>query len=255
MTTAMIYVIVSGPCYTALGIESSEASEALGIPLNQMARVAAYDGEMTDEDREYLNSILPLEEYKNRYYPCTTDMLKWSEGFDNDALEDGIWSHWFSMLVRNPRLYFEAWELQTFGFWAVNTEQQVGGYSWNISAGVPINTSQESVEDLRETLGVNPASMATDERLTDLFPVDSWSVPISWLFWTASYLLLATILCKKPMWGISLIPSIAIILTLFVATPTCYWPRYGALLQFCIPVYVVFVYLLFISGPRRSRRF
>ncbi len=242
-----IYLMVTGPVYTSLGVQEVEAAEGAGIPLNQMARVAALGGEMSDSDKEYLGSIIPFDEYPSRYYPCCTDNLKWSEGFDNEALGNGMWSHWFSMLIKNPKMYFDAWVLQTFGFWTVNTEQAVGGWAKNIDSGVPYNFDQDYREKLSDTYGINAGTLALDETLRSYFPFDSWSVPISWLFWAASYLVLLVVLGGRATWALGILPSLGAAFTLLLATPIWYWPRYGAVLQLCIPLYLAVAYVLFRS--------
>lgn len=72
----VLCLVVTGPIYRALGVASSPKAESVGILLNQMARVAALDGDMSESDREYLNSIVPLDEYKTLYSPTCTDSLK-----------------------------------------------------------------------------------------------------------------------------------------------------------------------------------
>lgn len=67
--TLALCLVVTGPVYRALDVTSSPKVESVGILLNQMARVAALDGDMTESDREYLNSIVPLDEYKTLYSP------------------------------------------------------------------------------------------------------------------------------------------------------------------------------------------
>ena len=49
-------LLITGPIYNALGISPNEKVEGLGIPLNQMARVVAYDGDMSESDKEYMSS-------------------------------------------------------------------------------------------------------------------------------------------------------------------------------------------------------
>ena len=253
----LVYLVVSGPIYSSMGIVKSEASEGVGVPLNQMARVAALGGEMTEGDREYLDSIIPFDEYPLHYYPCCTDNLKWSKDFSNQALVDGMWSHWLSMLLNNPRAYFEAWELQTFGFWTVNTEQAAGntadGWVWNVSGGKPKNLNEAGVQALSDSYQINASDLSLNEVARSLFPVDTWSVPIGWLFWVACYLALLLLLCGRSRWVLGLIPSIGVALTLLLASPIWYWPRYGAVLQFCIPYYLLIAYLLFC--PKRIRTF
>lgn len=245
----LVFFVVAGPVYTALHVAPSAKAESVGVPLNQMARVAALDGDMTESDREYLNSILPIDEYKSTYYPCCTDNLKWSGHFSDSALGSNMWEHWFSMLVRNPNAFFQAWELQTFGFWTINTEQQAG-WSWNISGGVPRNANPDFVGELAN-LDISSNPMALDENWTALFPIDSWSVPIGWLFWLVVYLVCCLGISKRGSWLLFLMPSLILLGTLAIASPIYYWPRYGAALQFLIPFFL----LLFVFLFRNARVF
>ncbi len=239
----LVFFVVTGPIYTVLGVSPSAKSESVGVPLNQMARVAALDGDMTESDREYLNSILPIEEYKSRYCPGCTDNLKFSPHFDNAPLGRGMWKHWVSLLIQNPNMYFQAWELQTFGFWTVNTEDQAG-WSWNIDGGVPRNVDPGKVTQL-EDFDISSNPMALDEHWTSLFPTDSWSVPIGWLFWLVAYLVCCLAVSKRGSWIIFLAPSFVLLGTLVIASPIYYWPRYGAALQFLIPFFILLFVLLF----------
>ena len=104
-------LLITGPIYNSLGISPNEKVEGLGIPLNQMARVVAYDGDTTESDKEYMSSLLPLEQYQEVYAPTCTDPLKWNAQFNPEPLTDDFWPHWLSMLVKNPFVYFEAWEM------------------------------------------------------------------------------------------------------------------------------------------------
>ena len=241
-TVFCLFAVVTGPIYSVMGVQPSEESEAVGVPLNQMARVAALDGEMTESDKCYLDSIIPIEEYRNRYHPCCTDLLKWSDGFNNESLKDGMWGHWASMLVLNPNAYLQAWELQTFGFWAVNTEDQAG-WSWNVSGGAPRNISISGAAVLGD-LGIHPSIFAINENALGFFPVDSWSLPVSWLFWLSSYLAVVLLLTRKRLWILGLVPSLVLVFTLFVASPICYWPRYAVLLQLALPYYLLILLFL-----------
>lgn len=245
----LVFGIVTGPIYSFGGVVPSEASESVGIPLNQMARVVALDGEMSESDREYMNSIYPLEEYKSTYTPCCTDNLKWAPNFNNSALSEGLWGHWASMLVRNPNAYFQAWELQTYGFWAVNPGNSDRLWSGNISSGVPRNASAAYVDQL-VPYGIEPNPAALDESWNSMLPIDSWSIPVSWLFWAVLYLSICLFAEDKGRWVFALIPSIILVATLVIASPIYYWSRYGAALQFLIPMYALIFFLLF--GKKKS---
>ena len=235
------YMTITGPVYKALNVTPSEKAESIGILLNQMARVAALDGDMTESDKEYLNSILPYESYKTVYTPTCTDSLKWNSSFDNEALENDFFKHWFSLLVQNPRVYFESWELQTFGFWAVN--QPLPREAENISGGVPRNTTSTYAADL-DIYQINAENKLGHDSLRDVFTQDNYSVPISIILWVLILLSICLCLSGRKSWLIALIPSLALLATLVIASPIWYWPRYGAAVQFLIPFYIALVVLM-----------
>lgn len=229
---------ITGPVYRTLDVAPSPRAESVGILLNQMARVAALDGDMTESDREYLNSIVPLDEYKTLYTPTCTDNLKWSASFNSAALENGFFGHWLSLFAQNPRAYFEAWELQTFGFWAIN--QPDAHSRLNISSGIPRNTVEAYATDLN-VYQINAENKLEHDSLRDVFPQDSRSIPISIIFWTVLFLSICLCLSGRARWIIALVPSLALLGTLIVASPIWYWPRYGAAVQFLIPFYVALI--------------
>ena len=43
---------------------------------------------------------------------------------------------------------------------------------------------------------------------------------------------------------LALAPSLGLIATLLLASPIWYWPRYGAAVQFLLPVYLMFFLLI-----------
>ena len=233
-------LLITGPIYNALGISPNEKVEGLGVPLNQMARVVAYDGDMSESDKEYMSSLLPLEQYQEVYAPTCTDPLKWNAQFNPEPLTDGFWTHWLSMLAKNPLVYFEAWEMQTFGFWTVNHPSVVFHQS-NISGGVP-----RTAEDPRgaPSLGIQPKNLFGNELVYSILPYDNYSIPIGWLTWLLLFISMAFALAKKAKWILPLIPSLALILSLLIASPIWYWERYAAALQFLLPFYIAMFFVI-----------
>lgn len=236
--TLALCLVVAGPIYRALDVTSSPKVESVGILLNRMARVAALDGDITESGRGYLHSIVPPDECKTLYSPTCTDNLKWSASFNSTALEDDFFGHWLSSLIQNPRVYFETWELQTFGFWVVNQPDVY--VKLNISGEVPRNTVEAHAADL-DVYQINTENKLGHDSLRDVFPQDSRSIPISVIFWSVTFLSICLCLSGRARWVIALVPSLALLGTLIVASPIWYWPRYGAAVQFLIPFYVALV--------------
>ncbi|MCI9628350.1 MAG: hypothetical protein HFJ64_03885 [Eggerthellaceae bacterium] len=226
LTAVLLYVVITGPLYSAIGILPAPKVEGYGLFLNQMARVVVEDGSMAETDKAYMNDILPLDRYDELYTPCCIDQLKWSEGFNNEALEDGFLEHWVSMFIQNPRAYFEEWELETFGFWTVN-QPTINKYSTNIASGVP--------GSYRNILGI--------DQLQDVFPLNTWSIPTGWILWLVLYLIAFLISIRKTLWVVTLMPTLGLVATLIIASPICYWPRYAAATQFLIPFYLAILLL------------
>ena len=157
-----------------------------------------------------------------------------------------FWSHWFSMFMRNPLTYFEAWELQTCGFWTVNVPAVVA-YNKNIDSGVPRNFGDE----LQTGWGINARNVFGSDAAYELFPYDVWSIPIGIILWVILYFAIVFALLGRKRLLFPLIPSFGLLGTLLIASSIWYWPRYGAAVQFLIPFYVFLVLLAagFVDTP------
>lgn len=114
------------------------AVESLGIPLQQMAAVVAKDGEMSEEEAIVMETIMPIQEIKERYTPLSVDSLKW--GTAGQLLNKAWISNnkgtflrtWASMLLKNLDIYVEAYLLQTLSYWNIGESCKGQGlyYGW-----------------------------------------------------------------------------------------------------------------------------
>lgn len=229
--------LITGPLYNQLGIQK-ETVESYGIFLNQMARVAAYQGNMSDEDKEYMDQLLPIELYESTYRPCCVDMLKWDANFNPSVLENGFFERYFSMLLKNPKLFFEGWELQTYGFWTVNCEE-INYYSGNIMGGVPRNYYPDYYKSELDTYGIQVGKYVNDPILTKIFPIEDPAIPIGIINWFVIILIILAIIVRQEVLLVALAPTAGLMITLIVASPISYWPRYAAAEQYLVPFYLV----------------
>lgn len=120
-------VLIQGPLYTAIGIRPSPFQEAVGVPLQQVARTVVMDGKMTDEQREYLNRLLPLEEYDS-YTPYTVDNIKGHAHFDREYFNQTkgeFMKVWAGMLFPNFKHYVKAYMMETVGYWHVSVKNWI----------------------------------------------------------------------------------------------------------------------------------
>lgn len=234
--------IITGPVYQKLGI-NGEPVESLGIFLNQMARVAAYGGDMSDADREYMDGLLPLEKYPDTYRPCVVDRLKWDADFSQDFLNRnllGFARTYISLFLKNPYCYAEAWMLNTFGYWAFN--------QWELNQDGN-NIYKGNLDDINhwEDYGIRPHSLVSNKYVDveKIIRVADPIIALAIITWLIGFLVF--LIWKKRMWawGIAAAPSVGLVLTLLIATPHAYWQRYGLAQYYLLPVYLlVACYLL-----------
>ena len=252
-------LVFTGPITTSLGIIRVEESEGTGLFLNQMARVVTFDGNVSEQDSEYIASLLPLDRYPETYRPCCFDELKYAmQANGADFSMKRMLPNWASVFFKNPGLCVEAWELQTYGFWAINGPELTSFR--NIGGCVPRNTATEEpyAGQLQSEFEINDSCILPGDAgfWRTLFPQDTWSPPAALFFWIALYLACLCALVRKKSWVLSLLPTLLLFVSMFIATPIAYWPRYVAAAYFLVPFFALLFYLLLKpSGvPHRNDR-
>lgn len=231
-----IYFVVTGPIYNHFHIASSSIAESVGIPLNQMASVAAsQDGVMSEEDKEFINNLLPIGLYSETYRPCCVDLLKWNENFNGDYLNDHIGDFlktYVSVGLKNPAKYVDSWAMMTFGYWNpnwwefCNDADNLGRGNFGDLANSGLDIQQVDQNNLPDTV------------FYKLFPNRGTVVPLALVDWMAFFAVALAILAMDFRTVLALAPSIGIIATLLIASPYYYWPRYGMAQFYLMPLYL-----------------
>lgn len=241
-------LLIQGPVYNALNIQKGSFAEAVGIPLQQIAYTVKYEGNVNDEQKHFLEQIIPLEDMKKAYDPTISNGIKFHENFDDEFLEahkKEFLKVWAQMLLNNPADYIKAYCMQTMGFWHVDTI----GYTFAYGADdywIHIN----STNVIGEMLGID---------LTDLIqnklPVLYNTVPFVNLFfstaapaWFLFTGFLILVIQKRSRMLISLIPLIVLWGTIMIATPTHGEFRY----VFCLNLAIPFITTVILSSKERK---
>lgn len=244
-TICLILVqVIQGPVYSVLGI-TGDPVETYGVPLQQVARTVVYNGNISDEEKELLNQIMPLDKYKENYSPGLVDHFKWSEDFNTEFFNEHQTEFvkvWLSLMIKNPKLYFEAWELNSCGYWGLNY-WQLNKFTANISMGVPRG------EQIKEAYKINVGSLLKDGSKLDMFLKKYFSIwtpmpSIALCLWIALFMILFAVIKGKIRYILFFSPCIGNILTLFIASPITYWPRYGLSFICLLPLSLIFPYLI-----------
>ncbi len=96
--------------------------EALSVPFQQTARyVSEYGEEVTEEEKEAINGVLPYDKLKKLYEPMLSDWVK--EKFNQDATSEDMsryFSAWWKMFLKHPDVYIESILNNTYEYWYID---------------------------------------------------------------------------------------------------------------------------------------
>lgn len=238
----LVILVVQGPIYSRLGVDTSSTVESLGVPMQQVARVIAYNGYISPESESVFFSIMPREMWKEAYRPLLVDSIKWNPSFNTAALSENLSDFvraYIETGLHNPRLYLEGFLMSNAGFWnpLVGSNENVAYVQlgmWNGST-VPQFDVIESVS------GISLRSV-----LQPHFFISCASFALIMLI---SLAVLAANRCWS--WCCALVPMLLLWGTLIIASPIAYSLRYCYALVLAIPMFVSFP-VLALRGKRNE---
>ncbi len=116
----VLQTLLTGPIYDVLKVYKYQLSfsEAMGVPLNQIAHIMNSDGQITGDQRGYFNEIAPIEQWKAFYRPNSIDELKWAtDAAGNQYMEPTVIEadkkkfikEWMSLIAHNMGLALESY--------------------------------------------------------------------------------------------------------------------------------------------------
>ncbi len=237
ITTIVFYFVIKGPVFNYFNVEKTTSVEAFSIPLQQMARVISSSKEISGEDRKYLEKLFEYDKVSENYKTYISDPVKNltnNEILSNDKKE--FIKTYSSLFFKYPNIYFDAYFLQTLGYWYPDIIYNcTGGESSSIFS--------------TENISSYPLTPSFYNKIID-FTV-SRKIPLSNLIWSVGLqfiiLLISTfIMCylKKYKYIICFIPLYGLWLSIMVATPVFCELRYIYGLFVCTPLTIFIPFLL-----------
>lgn len=114
----VFYFVIKGPVFNYFNVAKSKTAEAYSIPLQQIARVIALDYNISDSDKKFLEELWEYDKVATDYSSITSDPIK--RITDNDVLKENkkeFIQIYFNLLKKYPRVYIEAYMMETIGYW------------------------------------------------------------------------------------------------------------------------------------------
>ena len=222
------YLALAGPGFAALGIRHVPV-ESYAVPLQQASAVVVFEGQMTPEQEEFMDTLLPLDKYREEYLPCSVDGIKWAPDFDTKFFEENrreFLSIWAQMMVPNAKIYLDAYVLETYEYWSFGDIQRNGHIDG-------VNTKNE-----QEDLGI-----VEENKLKEWFGEDVAAYfPFNFVFpcegvvaWLLLFLALRQVLSGRPAFALMLAPALLSWCTLLISAPFAGLQRYALPSAFILP--------------------
>ncbi|SDC05122.1 hypothetical protein SAMN05421663_101261 [Terribacillus halophilus] len=210
-----LYLVVTGPVFTAYNIQSANPNESMSIPTQQIAAVVSQDGELTEEQLAYLDTILPIEDW-DAYNPYLTDRIKFHDNFKDDVVVADMGKYlsiWFDIVRQNPAIVIEAYLKQTSLVWQIN--KPIDGYT---------NPYTIDVDPNEMGLETNPVSQTLYDVLE--YGLEASRYHTEELFWRPAVfsilIILFSLIASRKLGAIAWLPILPVLFntaTIFVGLP------------------------------------
>ncbi|MGN0346235.1 MAG: DUF6020 family protein [Lachnospiraceae bacterium] len=242
-----VLLVMKGSLMQHFGVAETEITESLSIPLQQMARVVKENGSLTQQESEYLESIMGMEAMRNAYHPVVSDNIK-NLAKDRGVLQDNLgefFRNYISIGLHNPGAYLRGYIDQTYGFYFPESTILVGGDEYII----PNEFGIYSIPLLKGPVIVKIHEL--NLKLKQLLPGYGLLWCMGANFWIILFFSVFLLVQNRGKEALVLLPGILIAASLMVASPVAEDFRYAYSYIFCMPFYFG---ILFSSSETCSAR-
>ncbi|NBJ96810.1 hypothetical protein D5282_05630 [bacterium 1xD8-48] len=237
ITVAVCFLLQNTVIFRAFDIQQTKLAEAIGMPINQIANIVSHDRELTENEKNLIEAVMPLEEIKEKYNVHYTDSIKFSESYRGYVIEQSKKTYlklWLTLLCKYPGDCIEASLNLTIGFWYPG-----------VSKGA-VSLAMEEKDFYLKEIGIETQKLKLRNKIFDSFMGDDIreSTLFSGFFSIGNFVILIFLLCafvlvRKGRKALSIfLPFIAVWLTLLIATPSYCETRYIYSAFTVIPVYI-----------------
>ena len=241
----LVAIIIKYPVMNSAGVIQPDFIESLSIPTQQIAAVICNDRPLTSEQLALVEQVIDLTYIKELYNPTFADNMKELVRAGN---QDYLCTHkseflqlWFELGLAYPWDYIKAYVSQTYGYFYPDS-------FYLVAEAEGISASHLGVA--HTPLIGGPLVVKAKEislKLGNMIPIYSllWSMGV--IFWVFLFSIGNTYIRRERTKLIAYLPSLALYLTVMIATPVATEFRYVYFMVFSLPFYLM-TSLIDISG-------
>lgn len=236
----LVMVIVGSSAFEKSQNITHLFKETVGIPLQQIAATVC-EGEVTQEQEEFISQILPIDYIKENYNPYTADTLKWGSTYLNNeflnANKAEFLKLWAEMLIPNFGIYVEAYLKNTYSFWSLTGSEQNQVYTTFYVEALDYWYKEQSIK-IKDIFPEN--IQATLEKITTALSKSPESGKLLWL--VILILLVLGFVHNLKLVSIGL-PLIGGWITIMISTPVAFQWRYTLYMAMALPLLIGIMFI------------
>lgn len=233
----LIAAIIKYPVMNAFHVTAPDLVESLSIPIQQIAAVLCNDRALSKEELALIEQVVDLTYIKQLYDPHFADNIKELVRAGN---QDYLAEHkgeffrlWAGLGLRYPGDYMTAYIRQTYGYWYPDSFYLVAE-----AEGVSATSLGVSHTPLiRGPLVIKAKEISI--KLGGMLPLYGtlWSMGVA--CWVMLFCIGNTLIRGERPKLVLYLPSLALLLTVLIATPVATEFRYVYFMVFALPFYLM----------------
>lgn len=248
MAFILLTVIVTKyPVMNHVHVIQPDLIESLSIPTQQIAAVICNDRELTQEQLSLIGNVVDLTYIKDLYNPTFADNMKELVRAGNQPYlathKKEFLKLWIELGLAYPGDYLKAYIDQTYGYWYPDSFYLVAEAEG--VSGTELGVSHTPL--IRGPLVVKGKEISI--KMGSMLPIYSllWSMGV--IFWILIFCIGNALVRKEKAKLIYYLPSLALYLTVMIATPVATEFRYVYFMVFSLPFYLMTAVLELPTAP------
>lgn len=233
LSVLVCYLIYHGPILNAMHVEPPDTIEGLTMPAQHILCAYLKGGELTEEEVEMIDHVVPVDEVSDYYNPRLFDPVKnfIRTSGNQQEIADNQWDYfklWFRVGLRNPMQYLVAEVRQTAGFWAYDVPDYEYAYGEYYMVDNPFG-----IETQRK-LFTYDNGLAMHDYLMGFLEIYNRIWSLGFNTWLMVFCIAYSIYDRRNV--MIFVPFIMMLITLFLATPVYNEFRYAYGLFAAFPI-------------------
>ncbi|MBQ9715636.1 MAG: hypothetical protein IJV77_04430 [Clostridia bacterium] len=213
--------------------------ESVAIPIQQLAFTIKYEGNLSEKDLDYVDSIIDIEEIKEVYNPFSVDDIKWNNKFNREDLnvtKNEFISIWLRNMPNNIEYYLKSYLLQTYELLSIQK------YNPFQSEFLGINLEDEGIRRYFLKLSDQDLfSAKVQSYLEKYYEVTTLYFNNASCFWLMILFLLYCLDTRKYNCILLFLPLIGVWISLMIAAPIAFAFRYMCSFGYLLPFIIFYV--------------